>query len=155
MVRRRFRPLGLFPEVKVFMRIHLDGLRQTRWSGLLVRFLFGGLITVATGLIGSKFGPAVAGLFLAFPAIFPASATLCEKDERERKAQAGLNGEQRGRAAAAIEASATTLGAFGLVAFSVLVWELLPSHAAWWVLIVATLGWSLVAGALWWLRRRA
>jgi hypothetical protein len=31
------------------------------------------------GLIAARFGPVVGGLFLAFPAIFPASATLIEK----------------------------------------------------------------------------
>jgi hypothetical protein len=37
-----------------------------------VRFLFGGAVCVAAGLIARRFGPGVGGLFLAFPAIFPA-----------------------------------------------------------------------------------
>jgi hypothetical protein len=37
--------------------------------------------------------PVVGGLFLAFPAIFPASATLIEKHVRERKEKAGLPDE--------------------------------------------------------------
>ena len=32
-----------------------------------------------------RYGPGVAGLFLAFPAIFPAGATLIEKHEKEKK----------------------------------------------------------------------
>jgi hypothetical protein len=39
-----------------------------------------------------EWGPAVVGLFLAFPAIFPASATLIEKHERQRKQRQGLTG---------------------------------------------------------------
>jgi hypothetical protein len=36
-----------------------------------IRFVIGGLITTATGLVARKFGPVVGGLFLAYPAIFP------------------------------------------------------------------------------------
>ena len=49
-------------------------------------------MTVAAGLIAARFGPVIGGLFLAFPAIFPASATLIEKHVRERKEKAGLPG---------------------------------------------------------------
>ena len=50
-------------------------------------------MTVLAGVIAKKFGPVVGGLFLAFPAIFPASATLIEKHERERKERKGLKGD--------------------------------------------------------------
>ena len=81
------------------MRIefHPSSLLQTRWYELFVRFLFGGLITAGAGVIARKFGPVVGGLFLAFPAIFPASATLIEKHEKQRKEKAGMNGDDRGR----------------------------------------------------------
>jgi len=39
-------------------------------------------MTVIAGLIAFRFGPVVGGLFLAFPAIFPASATLIERHGR-------------------------------------------------------------------------
>ena len=39
-------------------------------------FFFGGLITAVAGVIAQRFGPIIGGLFLAFPAIFPASATF-------------------------------------------------------------------------------
>jgi hypothetical protein len=38
-----------------------------------------------------------AGLLLAFPAIFPAGATLIEKDEKEKKEKKGLHGTVRGK----------------------------------------------------------
>jgi FAD dependent oxidoreductase/Protein of unknown function (DUF3147) len=52
---------------------------MTRWHEYLIRFVLGGLVTAATGAIASEFGPETGGLFLAFPAIFCASATLIEK----------------------------------------------------------------------------
>jgi hypothetical protein len=65
-------------------------LRQTRWYEYLVRCVLGGAMTVVAGFIAARFGPVIGGLFLAFPSIFPASATLIEKHVRERKEKAGL-----------------------------------------------------------------
>jgi hypothetical protein len=60
------------------MRIRVDysALKDIHWYEYAARFLFGGAITAVAAMIGSKYGPAVGGLFLAFPAIFPAGATL-------------------------------------------------------------------------------
>jgi hypothetical protein len=41
--------------------------------------LLGGVVTVVAGLLAKHYGPVFGGLFLAFPAIFPASATLVDK----------------------------------------------------------------------------
>jgi hypothetical protein len=73
--------------IGLFMRIQIDAsaLTQTKWYEYAVRFIFGGVITPVAGLIAKKYGPVVGGLFLTFPAIFPASATLIEKHEEERK----------------------------------------------------------------------
>jgi hypothetical protein len=75
---------------------------ETKWSDYAIRFLFGGMITAGAGIVVKKFGPGIGGPFLAFPAIFPASATLIEKNAREKKRQAGLNGKRRGRMEAAV-----------------------------------------------------
>jgi hypothetical protein len=99
-----------------------SALRQTRWYEYLVRFVLGGAMTVIAGLIAAHFGPVIGGLFLAFPAIFPASATLIEKHVKERKEKAGLSGARRGREAAALDASGAALGSFGLVAFGLVIW---------------------------------
>jgi Protein of unknown function (DUF3147) len=72
------------------VRLHFSALRQIGWHEYAVRFLFGGLITAAAGIIAKKFRPGVGGLFLAFPAIFPASATLIEKHEKQKKQRAGF-----------------------------------------------------------------
>jgi Protein of unknown function (DUF3147) len=83
------------------MIVHLkpSALRQTLWYEYLVRLVLGGAMTVIAGLIAARFGPVVGGLFLAFPAIFPASATLIEKHVRERKEKAGFPGTRRGKEA--------------------------------------------------------
>jgi hypothetical protein len=69
------------------MQIKIDpsALKKTRWYEFGIRFLSGGLITAATGMIAKEFGAGVGGLFLAFSAIFPASATLIEKHEKEKE----------------------------------------------------------------------
>jgi hypothetical protein len=69
------------------MQIQVDpsSFRQTKWHEYAVRFLLGGLITAAAGIIAKKFGSTLGGLFLAFPAIFPAGATLIEKHEVQKK----------------------------------------------------------------------
>ncbi len=62
--------------------LHLKELRKTTWSEYVVRFVFGGTISVVAAILAERFGPAFGGLLLASPAIFSASATLMEKHER-------------------------------------------------------------------------
>ena len=69
-------------------------------------------------------GPAAGGLFLAFPAIFCASATLIEKHERERKEKKGLQGKERGKDAAALDAAGAGLGSVALAVFGAVMWFL-------------------------------
>ena len=76
----------------MLVKIKVSALRDTHWHEYALRFGLGGLATVCTGLIAEIFGPATGGLFLAFPAVFCASATLIEKHERDRKQKAGLPG---------------------------------------------------------------
>jgi hypothetical protein len=63
----------------MIVQLNLSALRETRWYEYAIRSMLGGAMTVIAGLIAARFGPVVGGLFLAFPAIFPASATLIEK----------------------------------------------------------------------------
>jgi hypothetical protein len=42
----------------MMIRINLTGLRRTKWHEYAVRFLLGGLITVAAGLIAQRWVPA-------------------------------------------------------------------------------------------------
>jgi hypothetical protein len=118
-----------------------------------IRFLFGGLCTVAAGLIAKRFGPSIGGLFLAFPAIFPASASLIEKHEKQHKQRIGRDGTIRGRAAASIDAAGASLGALGLIAFAVTVWRGLPQHGSWLVTTSASVAWFAMAICGWLFRK--
>jgi uncharacterized protein DUF3147 len=104
----RLWPLEYVAEIGMQIKVEPSVLRQTKWHEYAVRFFVGGLITAIAGVIAKEFGPAVGGLFLAFPAIFPASATLIEKHEKKRKQQLGLQGIDRGREAASADAAGST-----------------------------------------------
>jgi hypothetical protein len=118
-----------------------------------VRFVFGGIVTVLAGLIARRYGPGVAGLFLAFPAIFPAGATLIEKQQREKKRRVGLDGTSRGRVAAGIDAIGAAMGTLGLIAFALLVWRFLPSHSSPAILTIAGLAWLAISVLAWLIRK--
>lgn len=138
------------------MRIGVDlsSLKQAKLREEAGRFLLGGAITVLAGLISRRYGPVIGGLFLAFPAIFPAGATLIEKHETERKRRVGCDGRRRGREAAALDALGASMGSMGLAAFAVVLWRWLPKHGADVSLVMAIAAWMLVSGGLWILRKR-
>jgi hypothetical protein len=138
------------------MRIQFtpSALRRTKVHELLVRFVLGGLITAIAGIIAKKFGPVLGGLFLAFPAIFPASASLIEKHEKQKKEEKGLPGERRGRKAASVDAAGSAMGSIGLLVFAGAVWRFLPQHNAFLVIALATVAWLCVAVGAWQIRKR-
>jgi hypothetical protein len=126
-------------------------MKSTSLRDNLVRFSLGGGITAAAALIAGHYGPVIGGLFLAFPAIFPAGATLIEKREKLKKQRAGYDGTNRGRLAAALDARGACLGCIGLLAFAAVVWRLLPAHSLALTLILATIAWACLSVLLWWL----
>src|SRR5579871_2439693 len=126
--------------------------RRTKWHEYVSRFIYGGLMTVGTGLIARKFGPSLAGLFLAFPAIFPAGVSLIDKHQRKAKAQHGLVGIQRGRRAAAVEAVGSSAGATGLIVFALLSQRLIAT-SPFYALILASFGWCITVVTAWWIRK--
>lgn len=136
------------------VKVDLSALKQTRWHQYAVRFFVGGMITAGAGIIANKYGPSIGGLFLAFPAIFPAGATLIEKHEKEKKERHGLEGAERGRQAASVDAAGAAMGSVGLFVFAFLVWELVPRYTAWVVLPVATLLWLAISVLIWLCRKR-
>ena len=139
----------------MLVSLHPAALKQTRWYEYLIRFVFGGLVTAGAGLIAKEFGPTVGGLFLAFPAIFPASATLIESHEEQKKEELGLHGTIRGRDAVSVDAAGAVIGGIGLAAFALITSYWLPNHSTPLVLALATTAWFLLSVALWSIRKRA
>jgi hypothetical protein len=115
-------------------------LKKARAWEHAVRFVFGGAITVLTGLIGRAWGPWIAGLFLAFPAILPASLTLVKQHDGRRQAIEDARGAR--------------LATVGLWAFAAVVIVLAGRSTPSIVLVAATLAWLFVALGLWFLRYR-
>lgn len=134
--------------------IKLDALKESKPHEYAMRFVSGGVSTALAGLIARHFGPGVGGLFLAFPAILPAGASLIESHERRRKREAGMDGVRRGREAAGVDAAGAALGAIGLVAFAAVVWLEVARHNAAGVIALATIVWLALSVGLWNLRRK-
>ncbi len=136
------------------IKAHLSAIRQTKWYEYLIRFVFGGLITVAAGLIAKKYGLVIGGLFLAFPSIFPASVTLVQTHKEEKEEQKGEGKKEQkeeGRQAAAKTSLGTSLGSFGLLGFAIVIWQISLALPPWLVLAIALVIWLTVAVLVWWI----
>lgn len=139
----------------MIVKLNLGSIRSTTWTEYATRFVFGGAVTLLAGLIAKKFGPSIGGLFLAFPAIFPAGASLIAKQQREKKRRADVNGEVRSRLAAGVDAGGAAIGCSGLIGFAISAWKLLPQLPLCQTLILATGIWAVVAVTMWAFCRRS
>jgi Protein of unknown function (DUF3147) len=138
----------------MLVSVNMSVLTETKWYQYAIRFMLGGIVTVLAGVLAKEYGPSIGGLFLAFPAIFPASATLIEKHERERKEKKGLKGMQRARNAVAADAAGATIGSVGLIGFGYCVWKIAPLHHSWTALLSATGIWLVASIVMWYTRKR-
>lgn len=114
--------------------VDAGGLGKPSLSQYALRFAFGGLVTALTGLVAWHWGPSAGGLFLAFPAILPASLTLIARHDS--------------RGDAADDARGAVLGAAALIVFAAVV-LMLMQRPAWVALGAATAAWLASAVALW------
>jgi hypothetical protein len=135
------------------IRFSASSLKEGRWYEYLIRFALGGVATLFTGLISSRYGAFIGGLFLALPAIFCASATLIEKHEIRRKREAGLSGERRGQMAAAVDSAGAALGAIGMLTFAT-VFSLTVETSIAFAFLGGSLAWLVISVAAWYLRRK-
>ncbi|HVN29989.1 MAG TPA: DUF3147 family protein [Candidatus Binataceae bacterium] len=136
----------------MLIRLNPSALKRTRWYEYALRFLLGGAITAIAGIIAKELGPVFGGLFLAFPAILPASATLVESHEREKKQSRGLHGARRGRQAAGVDAIGAAIGTIGLIGFALWTWRFLPQRSPLPVLAAGTSIWFAVSLLIWFIR---
>ncbi len=109
----------------------LSSLRDVPARELVIRFVFGALISTIAGLIALGFGVRAAGLLLAFPAILPATLTLIEEDESRTKAEDDDIG--------------AVLGAAALIAFALIARDGLDGLGAPVALVSAAAGWLALA----------
>jgi uncharacterized membrane protein (GlpM family) len=130
----------------VKVKVNVSALSQSHWYEYVIRFVFGGSVTALAGVIAKRYGPEIGGLFLAFPAIFPAAATLIERHEEKKE---GSKRGERAVLAAGLDAIGSTFGAIGLVAFAIVVWRRLPNSKPIIVLAFATLAWAVTSVAAW------
>lgn len=142
------------------IRVDLSSLSEAMPHEYAMRFISGGTCTALAWLIAERYGPEIGGLFLAFPAIFPAAASLIQSHEIRRKARIGKNGADRGRNAAALDAFGAALGSLGLIGFAAFLWKLATVMVPAMVLSVSLVAWvSIAFGAYmtrqFWPRRRA
>lgn len=136
------------------VRLYFQSLKATTPAEYATRFLYGGTVTLLASLVDRKWGPVVGGLFLAFPGIFPPSASLVEKHKIQREAAQGKRGILSARGEASVEATGASMGALGLAAFAGVLWWRLPQHGAAGSLALALLAWLVVSGLCWRVRER-
>jgi hypothetical protein len=74
----------------------------------------------------------IGGLFLSFPAIFPATVTL---------------------KAAALDAASAAFAGWGMLCFGCAAWLALPEYPTALALSLAGVLWLIVSASLWWVRR--
>jgi len=109
-------------------RLELRRAREVPFQHLAVRFALGAAISVAAALIGTVAGTRFGGMFLAFPAILPASLTLIEHEEGVRRADRSAVG--------------AVLGGTALLVFAGAAEAALGHLAAGAALAVATVAWA-------------
>jgi hypothetical protein len=89
----------IFFEGGTRIRFDRDQLRSVQPRDIAIRFAFGFGVSVIAGIVTLAAGSRVGGLFLAFPAILPASLTLIEEKEGRRQAEGNAVGAIIGAAA--------------------------------------------------------
>ena len=136
------------------VRLYFQSLKATTPAEYATRFLYGGTVTLLASLVDRKWGPVVGGLFLAFPGIFPPSASLVEQHKIKREAAQGKHGILSARREASVEATGASMGALGLAAFAAVLWRRLPHHGAAGSLALAFLAWLVVSVLCWLIRER-
>ena len=136
------------------LKLRFDSLKQTKPTEYLSRFVFGGLVTIFAGFVADHFGPVIGGLFLAFPGIFPAGVSLVEKHKAQREAAEGKLGTWSARGQASVEAAGASVGTLGLMGFALVLWQGLPMHNFFTMMLMAGATWIAMSWLFWWTRER-
>lgn len=114
--------------------VDLSKLAQVKLKEYAARFVLGALVSIVAALIAKGAGPRFGGMFLAFPAILPASLTLVQAEEGTRKADR--------------DAIGAVLGGLGLAVFAGVAEKALFSLPAIVALLIALASWLVSSVAL-------
>jgi uncharacterized membrane protein (GlpM family) len=114
--------------------------REVRAGDLAIRFGFGFVVSVLAGIVTLVAGNHVGGLFLAFPAILPASLTLIGAKEGDDQAE--------------LDAAGAVIGAVGMIGFALTAFFLFGAVNAVAAEAAALLCWLAASTGLYLLLRR-
>jgi len=114
-------------------QVDLKKIGKVRPRELFVRFAFGALVSTVAGILTITAGPKFGGLFLAFPAILPATLTLLEKKD--------------GLAQAVSDVRGAVVGSVGMIGFAIVA-MLLMRRDPLLALVAALATWVGISGAL-------
>ena len=135
------RTTGQPPRVEILARqgaepidVEVSRARRAKPADLAIRFAFGFGVSVIAGVVTLALGDHLGGLFLAFPAILPASLTLI--------------GEKEGDDQAELDAVGATVGAVALVAFAFVAVAMFTVVRPTAVEVLAAVAWLAVASGL-------
>ncbi|HET6914594.1 MAG TPA: DUF3147 family protein [Acidimicrobiales bacterium] len=122
------RPVDLLPSAD------LSKIRGAKPKELLVRFALGAAVSVLAGIISKGVGPRLGGVFLAFPAILPASLTFVQGKEGTHKADR--------------DAIGAVLGGLALVVFATVAESTFTRLNPALVLLCSLAGWLLACATM-------
>lgn len=115
-------------------RVDVRNVRDVKPRDMAVRFALGALVSVVAGIISHLAGARIGGVFLAFPAILPASLTIVQDKEGTRRADR--------------DALGSVLGGIALVVFATVGESMFGRHNSAAVLALALVGWLVSSFAL-------
>ncbi|MDP9073643.1 MAG: DUF3147 family protein [Actinomycetota bacterium] len=121
-------------EADVRPAVGMSGLRGIKGRDYLIRFGLGAVISIGAAIVGKVVGARFGGMFLAFPAILPASLTLIQDKEGTRTADR--------------DAVGAVLGGLALIVFAAVGEATFVHLEPFMALGLALVGWVLVACAL-------
>lgn len=107
--------------------VDLSPLRDLKPKDYLTRFAFGAAVSIAAAMIAKAVSARFGGMFLAFPAILPASLTLLQEKEGTRRANR--------------DAIGAVLGGISLIVFAAVCEASIGRLAGWAALLLAMAGW--------------
>ena len=114
-------------------QVEAQNLSKVKPREYLMRFVFGAMISAVAGILTLTVGPRFGGMFLAFPAVLPATLVLLEKKD--------------GLAQAVSDVRGAAIGSLGMLAFAIIAYLLVRRNPVL-ALAAATAAWALTSGVV-------